>query len=64
MILSLFISLVLCFKGTTLVAGAILLTIRNCASWSDRSFIMGHVEDELSLVISTKILLIAVLESF
>jgi hypothetical protein len=25
---------------------------------------MGHVEDELSLVISTKILLTAVLESF
>jgi len=47
-----------------LVAGAILLTVRNWASWSDRPFIMGHVEDELSLVISTKILLIAVLESF
>jgi hypothetical protein len=44
-----------------LVAGAILLTVRNWASWSDKSFIMGHVEDEFSLVISTKILLIAVL---
>jgi hypothetical protein len=47
-----------------LVAGAILLTVRNWPAWSDRPFIMGHVEDELSLVISTKILLIAVLESF
>jgi hypothetical protein len=38
-----------------LIAGAILLTVRNGASWSDRPFIMGHVEDELNLVISTKI---------
>jgi hypothetical protein len=37
-----------------LVAGAILLTVRNWTSWSDRPFIMEHVEDELSLVISTK----------
>jgi hypothetical protein len=59
MILS-FISLVLCFKGTLLLAG----TVRNWASWSDRPFIMGHAEDEHSLVISTKILSIAVLESF
>jgi hypothetical protein len=47
-----------------LVAGTVLLTVRNWASWSDRSFIMGHVEDELSLVISLNILLIVVLESF
>jgi hypothetical protein len=47
-----------------LVAGAILLPVRNWESWSDRSFIMGHVEYELSLIISTKILLIVVLESF
>jgi hypothetical protein len=40
-----------------LVAGAILLTVRNGASWSDRPFITGHVQDDLSLVISTKILL-------
>jgi len=42
-----------------LVAGTILLTVRNWASpsWSDRPFIMGRVEDEFSLVISTKILL-------
>jgi len=46
MILSLFISLVLCFRDMMLVAG------------------MGYVEDELSPVIFTKILLIAVLESF
>jgi hypothetical protein len=47
-----------------LVAGAILLSVRNWASCSDRPFTIGHTEDELSLVISTKILLIAVLESF
>jgi hypothetical protein len=47
-----------------LVAGAILLTVRNWASWSDKPFIMGHTEDVLSLVISIKILSIAVLESF
>jgi hypothetical protein len=62
--LSLFISLVLCFKGTMLVAGTMLLTVRTWASWSDRPFMVGHVEDELSLVISIKILLIAVLQSF
>jgi hypothetical protein len=60
MILSLLISLVR-FKYTTLVTGA---TVRNWASWSDRPFVMGHVEDELSLVISTNIRMIAVLESF
>jgi hypothetical protein len=47
-----------------LVAGVILLTVRNWASCSDRPFIAGHVEDELSLVISTKMLSVAVLESF
>jgi hypothetical protein len=47
-----------------LVAGAILFSVRNWASWSDRPFIMGHVEDGLSLVISTKVLSIAALESF
>jgi hypothetical protein len=47
-----------------LVAGAILLTVRNCASQSDRPFIMGHVENELSLVMYTEILSIVVLESF
>jgi len=46
-----------------LVAGAI-LTVRDWASWSDRPFIMGHVEDGLRLVISTEILSIAVFESF
>jgi hypothetical protein len=38
-----------------LVAGAVLLIVRNWALWSDRPFIMGCVEDELSLVISTNI---------
>jgi hypothetical protein len=64
MILSLFISLVLCFKGTVLIAGAILLTVRKWASWSDRPSIMGHAEDELSLVMPTEILSIEVLKSF
>jgi len=45
-----------------LVAGAILLTVRNWASWSERPFIRGHVEDGLILVICTKIIQIAVLE--
>jgi len=44
------ISLVLCFKGIMLVAGTILTTVRNWASWSDRSCIMGDAEDEFSLV--------------
>jgi hypothetical protein len=46
-----------------LVAGVILLTVRNWASWSDRPFIMGHLQ-EVSLVISIKILSIGVVESF
>jgi hypothetical protein len=50
MILSSFISLVVCFKGTVLLAGVMLLIVRNWTSWSDRLFIMGQVEDELSLV--------------
>jgi hypothetical protein len=37
-----------------LVAGTILLTVRKWASLSDRPFIMGHVKDELHLVISLK----------
>jgi hypothetical protein len=61
MILSLFNYLL---KSTVLVAGTMLLIVRNWASWSDRPFNMGHVKDELKLVISIKILLIAVLESF
>jgi hypothetical protein len=56
MILSIFICVVLCFKDTVLVAGTALLTVRNWASWPDRPFIMGHAEDELSLVISTNII--------
>jgi hypothetical protein len=54
MILSVFISIVLCFKCNMLVAGAILLTLRNWPSWSDRSLIMGCAEDELCLVMSKK----------
>jgi hypothetical protein len=47
-----------------LVAGTLLFTVKSWASWSDRPFIMGHVEDQLSLVISIKMLSTAVLESF
>jgi hypothetical protein len=63
MIVSLFTFLVLCFKGIKLPAAAILLIIRYWASWSDRSFIMGEVEDELNLILSTNILSNAVLQS-
>jgi hypothetical protein len=45
------------------MAGEILLILRNWESWSHRPFIMGQAEDELSLLISTKILSIALLES-
>jgi hypothetical protein len=54
--------LVLCFEGTVLVAPLILLIARDCASWFDRPFTMADVDDELGLVLSTKILLIAVHE--
>jgi hypothetical protein len=47
-----------------LIAGAILLTVSNWPSRFYRPFIVGHVEDELSLVISTKILSVGVVESF
>jgi hypothetical protein len=38
-----------------LIAGTVLLNVRNWASWPDRTFIMGHAEDKLCLVTSTKI---------
>jgi len=60
MILSLFISLVMCFKVTMLVCAAVLLSVRNWESWSNRPSIMAHVEHELSLVISTKTISIGV----
>jgi hypothetical protein len=47
-----------------LLAGTVLVTVRNWASWSDRPFVMGHIEDELTIVIPTKMLSIVVLESF
>jgi hypothetical protein len=47
-----------------LVGAAILLTVRNRASFSDRPFTMGHIEDKIRIVIFTKILSIVVLESF
>jgi len=58
------LSLVLCFKCTMLLAGGLLSTAGNWSSWSDRPFIVGHAEDDLSLVLSTEILSIAVLGSF
>jgi hypothetical protein len=42
----------------------ILAGARNWASWYERPFVMGHVEHVLSLIIPTKILQFAVLESF
>jgi hypothetical protein len=54
MTLSVFISLFLCFRDTMLVVGTVLLTLKNWALRSDRPFTAGHVEDELSIVISTK----------
>jgi hypothetical protein len=47
-----------------LLAGGLLSTAGNWSSWSDRPFIVGHAEDDLSLVLSTEILSIAVLGSF
>jgi hypothetical protein len=52
------------FSGSLLPTATLLLIIRNWASWSDRPFIMGDIEDELSLVLSAKILSIVVPESF
>jgi hypothetical protein len=46
-----------------LFGGKILLTVMNWALWSDRTFIMGHVEDELGSVISRKTS-IAMIETF
>jgi hypothetical protein len=64
MTVSLLIFLVLCFKGTILDAATILLIVRNLTSWSNKPFIMGDVEDELTLILFTKTLSIAVLKSF
>jgi hypothetical protein len=64
MVVSLFTFLDLFFKGIKLPAAAILLIIRYWASWSDRPFIMGEVDDELNLILSTKILSVALLQSF
>jgi hypothetical protein len=54
---------VLCFKGSKLHAAEILLIIRSWALWFDRSFITGDVEEELTLMLFTKMLSVAVLES-
>jgi hypothetical protein len=54
-------SLLLRFKFP---AAAVLLIIRYWASWSDRSWTVGDTEDELSLILFTKISSVAVPESF
>jgi hypothetical protein len=41
-------------EGIVLVATAVLLIVRDCASLSDRPFTIRDVEDEVSLVLSTK----------
>jgi hypothetical protein len=53
--ISLFIFLVLCFKGIKL-ASVRTLIIRIWASWSDRPLTMGDVEDELNLHYPQKLL--------
>jgi hypothetical protein len=60
MVVSLFIFLDLCFEGIVLVATTISFIVRDCASWSNRLFSTGDVEDELSLILSTKKLSFAV----
>ena len=64
MSVSLFIILVLCFKETFFVAAYILLMVSNWASWLDRLFIRGNVMVDPTLLLSTNILSMAVLDSF
>jgi hypothetical protein len=64
MVISLFISLVLFFIGVHFVVVYMLLIVRNWASWFDRPFIRGDVENDFNLLLSTNILSLAVPESF
>lgn len=52
----------LCFKGILFVV-AYNVILRNSASWSDRPLSRGDAENYFSLLLSTNILLMAVLES-
>jgi len=61
MIVSLSINLILCFKGNLLIVAYTVLIVRISASWSDRPFIMGDIEDKFILLLSTNILSTAVL---
>jgi hypothetical protein len=61
---SLFIFLVLHFNGVKLTSVAILLIVRNWASWSDRPLTMGNVQEEFNLALSIQILSMAVLGEF
>jgi len=59
---SLSINLVLCFKGNLFMVAYIFLIVRIWTSWSQRSFIMGDIEDKFNLLLSTNILSMAALE--
>jgi hypothetical protein len=64
MTVSLFVFLVLCLSGIKLAVEAVLFIAVGWPSWSERALIMSDVEDEFNLVLSTKILSVAVLELF
>jgi len=61
MMVSMSINLVLCIKGNLFIVVYIFLIVRIPASWSDRQFIMGDIEDKFILLLSTNILSVAVL---
>jgi hypothetical protein len=63
MAVSLFSFLAMCLKGNKLAVAAVLLIVIIWPSWSHRPLIIGNVEDEFNLVLSTKIP-ITVLELF
>jgi hypothetical protein len=58
------IFLVLCLICIKLAVASMLLVVINWPSWSNMPLIMGDVADEFNLVLSTKILSIALLELF
>jgi len=64
MTVSLLINRVLCLNGNVFIVAYIFLILRIWAPWSDRPFILGDIEDQFSLLLSTKILSMAVLELF
>jgi hypothetical protein len=59
---SLFIFLALFFKGIKFTFVLILFTVRNWASWSGRLLTITDVQEEFNLVLSIKILSMAVPE--